>query len=198
MNLVGKDAKLFRGYFKEMAKLRGLPGCQYQYIKDTLTEDPSGNYVYIDGVLTECSSSDYPHLTHYSKSSTKRFTIHGELRASYSDPEQIYLIFQEHPNMKTLRAVGWASESNTEGDKPYIVQLPFDTPQLQVGCRVLIPFSLHDEQPVRKTFRITKVAVIALYPDCYTCTIAPEFETDPSRTSPSYSNTNSNFMRNFK
>ena len=198
MNLVGKDARLFRKFFKEMAKLRGIPGCLYQKISDKLTENPNGNYVIINSKLVECTPSDYRNLPHYTKGSSKEFTIHGELRAIYADPEPIDLIFQEAPAMKTLRAIGWNSEDNSDGDKPYVIQIPYDTPDLQVGCRVHIPFSLHDNESSRKIFRITKIAVIAQIPDCYTCTIAPEFESDPIKTAPDYSNTNSNFLRGFK
>lgn len=198
MNLIGKDAKLFRGFFKEMARLRGIPGCTYQYITEKLIESKNGNYVIIDSKLVECTPTDYPNLPHYNMTTSKSFTIHGELRAIYSEPQPIDLIFQEAPSMKTLRAIGWSSEDNSDGDKPYVIQVPFDTEKLQVGCRVLIPFSIYDNDESRKVFRITKIAVIAQFPDCYTCTIAPEFETNPIKTNPDYSKTNSNFMRNFK
>ena len=198
MNLISKDTKLFRGFFKEMAKLRGVPGCQYQYITEKLVESTSGDHVITESGLVECTPSDYPNLPHYFLSTSKSFTIHGEIRAIYSEPKLIYLIFQESPSMKTLRAIGWSSEDNSDGDKPYVIQIPFDTENLQVGCRVIIPFSAYDNYESKKVFRITKISIIAQFPDCYTCTIAPEFESDPLMTNSDYSNTNSNFMRNFK
>lgn len=136
--LTQQDATLFRGWFKEMAKLRGI-------------------HVIFQGI----------------KSSET--TVHGEiLPVEFEDPVEIDVIFDENPSVKTLRKIGWISIDPQ--DKPYLMQLPFDTPNLAAEARIKIPpiNSVGKE----RTFKITNITTLLEYPDCWTCTVVPVPDSD--------------------
>lgn len=142
-NLVGKDAKLKRNEWKEMAKLYGMPGVTYQH--------------FVPG--------------------TKSFSIHGEVQGEYANPISIPMIWIDVPDQETATTYGWISE--LPDDKPYLVQLPYDTPNLEGGCRLWIPFvgdsMVDDETGDPKPFRITRTYVSSRFPNCRMCQLAPEF-----------------------
>lgn len=151
MGLLTKDdAKIWRNFFVEMAKLRGIP-CQYRFIKE------------------------------------QNVSIHSEFSYILSEPIDMDIIFDENPKVSTLRKIGWISENSD--DKPYIAQLPFETPNLKVGCTISIK-SL-DLDSIRD-FKITSMRMLLEFPDCYTCTLAPILFTDEAKTT--YTETNYNYM----
>lgn len=104
-------------------------------------------------------------------------TTHGELNPNdLSDPIDIDIIYEQNPRMKTLRNIGWISES--QDDKPYIMMLPFDTPHLSQEARVYIPANYELLTNGFKEFKITSVNMNLEYPDCYICTVVPVFQND--------------------
>lgn len=161
MALVNKDALLYRGFFKEMAKLYGIPNCMYQHYKNN-----------------EVS-----------------FTHSAEIRGELADPIPIPLIYVDNPTQETLTTVGWVSE--TPEDKPYVVQIPFDTPYLRRGCKILIPYAgdkFDPENGSYRVFRITKINTIHTFPDSYICLLAPELTTDINRDDNDYKSSNFNYL----
>lgn len=131
--LTKQDSTLFRGFFKEMAHLRGIT-VEYLSIEENET------------------------------------TVHGEiLPKKFREPVMLDVIFDENPSVKTLRKIGWVSIS--PDDKPYLMQLPFDTPHLTAEARVRIPPI--DSVGSARTFRITNITTLLEFPDCYTCTVVP-------------------------
>lgn len=114
----------------------------------------------------------------YIEEDTKEFTIHGELKAKYSEPIPIPMIWMEVPDQESAMDLGWVSE--LPGDKPYLCQLPYDTPHLQRGCRLYIPFVgdslVDDETGEPQCFRITRVYMLSRFPTCRMCQLAPEFK----------------------
>lgn len=143
-NLFGKDLILKRKEWKEVARMHGMPGCEYEH--------------FVEG--------------------TKHFSIHGEVAGTYSDPIPIPLLWMEVPDQETAKTLGWVSE--TPNDKPYIAQLPYDTPHLEIGCRLRIPYvgdsQVDDESGEKKTFRITRVYTMSRFPFCRMVQLAPEVE----------------------
>lgn len=109
---------------------------------------------------------------------TKHFSIHGEIAGTYSDPIDIPLIWMEVPDQETANTLGWVSE--LPDDKPYIAQIPYDTINLCVGCRLSVPYAgdsrVDGECGESKVFRITRVYTISRYPNCRMVQLAPEFE----------------------
>lgn len=152
--LIQKDAKLFRGWFKEMAKLIGIR-VLYQYMH-----------------------------------TDKSFDVHGALKGTYSDPENLDIIFIEYPDQKTLKKLGWYSEDKEQ--RPIMAQLPYDTPNLQSGCRILIPYGVTEVD--YKTFRITEIKTIPTMPDSYYVKLAPEFASIFSETLSDYSDSDFNMI----
>ena len=109
---------------------------------------------------------------------TKHFSIHGEIAGTYSEPIPVPMIWMDVPDQETAVTLGWVSE--LPDDKPYLVQLAYDTPYLEAGCRLSIPFVgdsevTGGEEGPNKIFRITRVYSISRYPNCRMCQLAPEF-----------------------
>ena len=151
--LTNADATLYRGWFKEMAKLHGITVI-YQYV---IAQDS---------------------------------TIHGELNpTNLSDPINIDIIFDTNPKIKTLRNIGWVSETGEE--KPYLMMFPFDTPHISTEARVFIP---PDVQAVKKLkeFKITSINTNMEYPDCYICTVVPVIQSEEIKDD--YSDSNFNYF----
>jgi len=150
--LTQKDSLIFRGFFKEMAKLRGIPA------------------VYKYAVTTDVA-------------------IHADFTSTYSKPYNIDIIFEENPKISTLKAIGWISEK--PDDKPYIAMLPFDVPHLTAESRITIrPISGVSSRA--REFAITSIQTIIEFPDCWTCTLAPVFDSAVPKTD--YSNSDYNYV----
>ena len=105
------------------------------------------------------------------KDSSKTYTLNGELIGNYGDWYDTGCIFDEHPNQKTMRKLGWFVEGDTDSS---LISLPYDTPNLQQGTLVSIPSGLDDGQ--NRTFRIVEMSNIMVYPASITCKIVPEWE----------------------
>lgn len=104
---------------------------------------------------------------------TKRdYTIHSEENFEYSQPIRLDVLFDENPTVDTLNRIGWVSEINNM--KPIIINMPYNTPNLTVGARVMI--SSVDGVARPRLFRISKIASDIEYPDAYTCAAVPVFD----------------------
>lgn len=153
--LVGRDAEIYRKFFKEQAKLLGVT-VQYQYPIDM------------------------------------EFTVHGqENPKGYSDPIDMDVIFDQSPKLKTLRKLGWNSEDPS--DKPYIIQIPYDAPNLQKGCLITIPAPL-PLSPSR-VFKITDITVDQVLPDSWYCKVAPKLDQMNAIKPDNYSDKPNSFIR---
>lgn len=119
---------------------------------------------------------------------TEEISIHSEVDAQFSEEIDLNIVFEQNPNIKTLKRIGWISEN--PNDKPYIAMLPLDTPYLQMHSRIMIP-PVGQAIPGR-WFEVTAISCILEYPDCYICTLAPVFDTKPKRDD--YSETNYNYI----
>ncbi len=115
-------------------------------------------------------------------------TIHSEIQCEFSSEIDLDILFEENPKVATLKRIGWVSEK--PDDKPYIAMLPFDAPHLQTKCRIMIP-PIGQAIPGR-WFEITAIYSNLEYPDCYTCTLVPVFETN--KTNNNHEETNFNYI----
>ena len=148
--LTQNDATIWRGFFKEMAFLRGIPA-MYRYVI------------------------------------TQEVTIYSEFFYELSEPIPMHIIFDTNPSVSTLRKIGWVSENSD--DKPYIAQIPFDAPNLKVGCTISIKdFDLNSE----RDFKITSMKMLLEFPDCWTVTLAPIFLTKEAKLG--YKESNYNYL----
>ena len=105
------------------------------------------------------------------RESGKTYTGYGELDTFYNQPIEIGCIFDEHPNQKTMRMLGWNAELL---DNNILVHVPYDTPGLQAGCLFIIPSGL-DEAPPR-VFKVLRMSNIAVYPCSVSCELGPVIE----------------------
>ena len=96
---------------------------------------------------------------------------HGDLDADYYPGILVGCIFQEHPDQKTVKKMGWVAELQ-EGSS--LIHVPYDLPNLQEGALFIIPSGLDNAQG--RVFRVINMKNIMVYPASITCEIAPEWE----------------------
>ena len=133
--LMGKDIKLFRKWFKEMTKLRGI-NCIYKAPKP----------------------------------GTKNYDRHGDLVADYEQPIVVGVIFQDHPDQKTLKKMGWVAELQESSS---MIHVPYDLPGLQRGALFIVPSGLDNAEG--RLFRVINMQNIMMYPASIACEIATEW-----------------------
>ena len=108
----------------------------------------------------------------------KHWTIYSEIESNYYPPVLVSGIFNEFPEHKTMKKLGWNSE---QLENISIVSLPYDTPNIQVGALVIVPSAF--DRTKGRLFRIVKISGIMIYPASLTCQIVPEFEDTYSKQS---------------
>lgn len=102
----------------------------------------------------------------------RKYTIHSEDNSKLSVPVRIDVLFDENPTVDTLNRLGWVSELNEQ--KPIVVNMPYDTPNLSVNARLLIESV--DGTPRPRVFKITQIESDLEFPDAYTCAAVPIFD----------------------
>lgn len=105
-------------------------------------------------------------------SSMKNYSLNGNLDTPYAEGIICGCIFEEHPTIKTMKTLGWATELSESAS---IIHVPFDLENLQVGGRFIIPSPLNEHEG--KLFRIISISATMIYPASFACQIAPEYET---------------------
>lgn len=109
--------------------------------------------------------------------SGKTYDQHGDLEANYSKPQTIGVIFQDHPDQKTLKKMGWVAELQENSS---IIHVPYDLENLEVGALFEIPSGLDNAKP--RTFRVISMQNIMVYPASIACEIAPEYMDTDEKT----------------
>ena len=99
-------------------------------------------------------------------------TIHSEDNSKFSMPIRIDILFDENPTVDTLNTLGWMSEMNEQ--KPIVINMPYNTPNLTVDARIIIESVDGIARP--RVFRITKIVSDLEFPDAFTCAIVPVFD----------------------
>ena len=87
-------------------------------------------------------------------------------------PMRIDILFDDNPQVDTLNRLGWVSELNEQ--KPIVINMPYNTPNLTVNARVIVESVDGVERP--RVFKITKIVSDLEFPDAYTCAIVPVFD----------------------
>lgn len=118
-----------------------------------------------------CRLIGMPNVIYKAPLPGKTFDGHGDLDTDYFPGEQIGCMFHEHPDQQTIKKVGWVAELQ-EGSS--LIEVPYDTPHLQVGALFIIPSGLDGAEG--RVFRVIKMQNIMLAPISITCEIAPEYE----------------------
>jgi hypothetical protein len=100
----------------------------------------------------------------------KHFDGHGDLETDYYAPELVGCIFQDHPDQKTLKKMGWVAELQENSS---IIHVPYDLPHLEVGALFIIPSGI--DQAEGRVFRVISMQNIMVYPASIACEVAPEY-----------------------
>jgi hypothetical protein len=179
--LLNQDIKLHRAWFKQMTKLIGIT-CQYKApiisINRIKCQQCSKVFTFKSSDVLEskvcCSNCGTQNdIENQIKLNTKEFDKYGDLKAQYpKEGTPVGCIFQDHPDQKTLKKMGWVAELQ-EGSS--IIHVPYDLENLQVGCLFEVPSGIDDAQP--RLFRVISMQNIMVYPASIACEIAPEYET---------------------
>lgn len=101
----------------------------------------------------------------------KDYNTQGDLESAYQPAESVGCIFQDHPDQKTLKKMGWVAELQ-EGSS--IIHVPYDLKDLQVGALFLVPSGLDNTEG--RLFRVISMQNIMIYPASIACEIAPEYK----------------------
>ena len=103
----------------------------------------------------------------------KDYDSRGDLISGYKPGITIGCIFQDHPDQKSLKKMGWVAELQ-EGSS--MIHVPYDLPDLQVGAIFEVPSGL--DKGKRRRFRVISMANIMIYPASIACEIALEYESN--------------------
>ena len=101
----------------------------------------------------------------------KHWTSYAEIESNYEEPLVVGCIFDEHPNQKTMKKLGWVSELS---DTSSLISVPYDLPNIQVGSLFIIPSGL--DRSIGRLFRVSQLTNTMIYPSSITCEIVPEYE----------------------
>ena len=115
----------------------------------------------------------------------KHYTTYAEIEANYQEPQQVGVIFTDHPDQKTLKKIGWVSELQEDAS---LIHVPYDTPKLRDGGVFEVPSGL-DNTPGKK-FVIKKMRTSMVYPSEVVCHIAPLFTSISQKSQLDYSKQN--------
>ena len=120
----------------------------------------------------------------------KTYNLQGDLEAHYTQPVKVGCIFQDHPDQKTLKKMGWVAELQ-EGSS--IIHVPYDLEGLEVGSLFEVPSGLDNAKG--RLFRVISMQNIMVYPASIACEIAPEYrDTDEKTLVEDFTKTNFNML----
>lgn len=114
---------------------------------------------------------------YYAPLANKHFDGLGDLKTDYAPAKTVGCIFQDHPDQKTLKKMGWVAELQ-EGSS--IIHVPYDLNGLQTGALFSIPSGLDNAEP--RLFRVISMQNIMVYPASIACEIAVEYATSDEAT----------------
>lgn len=81
---------------------------------------------------------------------------------------------QGNPKVESLKQLGWFTDESNLDD--LLVDFPFDTPNLQEGCR--IKFTVKNNKEQYRTYIVTKLSNELLYPTCIKCLCHPVLDNE--------------------
>lgn len=110
------------------------------------------------------------YVVYYAVNPGQRWTTYAELKTTHQAPELVGCIFNEHPDQRTLKKMGWVSELQEDAS---IIHVPYDLHDIQVGCLFVIPSGLDNAQG--RLFRVVSMSNIMVYPASIACEIVPEY-----------------------
>lgn len=125
-------------------------------------------------------------VIHRAPRAGKSYTTYSEIDSNYFEPELTGCIFDEHPNQRTMKKLGWNAELSTDAS---IISVPYDLRGLQQGSLFIIPSAFDNTKG--RLFRVTEITGMMIYPCSLTCKLVPEYEN--TFTDNSYQHTKDSF-----
>lgn len=116
----------------------------------------------------------------------KHYTTYAEIDSNYFAPAITGCIFDEHPNQRTMKRLGWNSELSENAS---VMSVPYDLDGLQQGSLFVIPSAFDNTKG--RLFRVVEISSIMIYPASLTCKLVPEFEN--TFTNDSYNHQHNSF-----
>ena len=92
------------------------------------------------------------------ETSTKTYSLNGDLEANYKPGIICGCIFEEHPTIKTMRRLGWNTE---RADSSSVIHVPFDLPGLQRGAQFIIPSPF--DATKGRVFRVIDIKIFSFF-----------------------------------
>lgn len=101
----------------------------------------------------------------------KHYTTYAEIDSNYAQPILIGCLFEDHPNQKTLKKLGWVSELQENAS---LIHVDYDLPNLQQGALFIVPSGIDNAKG--RLFRLVNMQNSIIYPSSVVCEIVPEYE----------------------
>lgn len=111
------------------------------------------------------------------KPGMKDYDLHGELDAVYEPPVVVGCIYNDHPDQKTMKKLGWNSERT---DTPPIIHVPYDLPGIQAGALFVIPSGLDHAEG--RVFKVLDMSYVPIYPASIACQLGPVLKSEFERS----------------
>ena len=128
-------------------------------------------------------------VIHRAPRPSKHYTTYAEIDSNYYEPHSVGCIFDEHPNQKTMKKLGWNSELS---ENAALISVPYDLEGLQQGSLFIIPSAFDNTKG--RLFRVVEISGIMIYPCSLTCKLVPEFENTYSKESSNYTHSSFNLL----
>lgn len=119
----------------------------------------------------ECVTLIGVQVIHRAPRPSKHYTTYAEIESNYFEPAAVGCIFDEHPNQRTMKKLGWNSELSENAS---IISVPYDLEGLQQGSLFIIPSAFDNTKG--RLFRVVEITGIMIYPASLTCKLVPEYE----------------------
>lgn len=109
--------------------------------------------------------------SYYAPRQGKHYTTYGEIESNYCEPIKIGVLFNEHPDQRTAKKLGWDNELDTS---TILVTAPYDTPSIQVGSLFSFPAAVDGGEP--RLYRVVRMKTSMILPSGIVCECAPEYK----------------------
>lgn len=109
-------------------------------------------------------------VKHRAPKPNKTYTTYAEIQSNYLECETVGCIFQDHPDQRTMKKLGWNAELSTDAA---IISVPYDLSGLQQGSLFYIPSAFDNTDD--RLFRVVEMSSIMIYPASITCKLVPEY-----------------------
>ena len=108
---------------------------------------------------------------YYAPQEGKHYTTYGEIDSNYCKPIKVGVLFNEHPDQRTAKKLGWDNELDIN---TILVTAPYDTPSLQVGSMFGFPAAVDGGEA--RLYRVIRMKTSMVMPSGVICECAPEYK----------------------